>query len=211
MKPGVRPNEHAVIYTQGSSPQLLPGEIGITKSPIMVVQDQANSPLHAASRLYFGVHHPIQYNVKVKDLGRVAETDLPRLRMYWSMVNQEVSNQEQGLETTGMKTTNMSTSDMEMSEEEDASDEDSNDEEASNVKMTNVQTTGLTAPVSSQVFGLSNTIDNGRISTAARRSPESKSLPEQDISISFVERLERLNATVRLDSGKTANIEQGLN
>jgi hypothetical protein len=42
-------------------------------------------PLHRASRIYFGIHHPIQYNVKVKALGQVHQDSLPYLLGYWAM------------------------------------------------------------------------------------------------------------------------------
>lgn len=165
----------------------------------MVVQDQASPPLVATSRLNFGIHHPIQYNVKVKDLGSVASAHIPLLRAYCGMQNQD----------TGVETTGMSTSDMQIDNKEDDSIDE--EEEASNVEMTNIQTTSLIAPVSSQVYGLPNTMNDEHISTAACRSPESKPLPEQDISLSVAERLEHLRATVRLDPGKIVNIEQGIN
>jgi hypothetical protein len=46
-------------------------------------------PLTQDSRIYFGIHHPIQYNVKVKDLGYVHPDDTARFLGYWAM---EVAN-----------------------------------------------------------------------------------------------------------------------
>jgi hypothetical protein len=43
--------------------------------------------LSTASRIYFGIHHPIQYNVKVKDLGYVHPDWMPNLLGYWHMEN----------------------------------------------------------------------------------------------------------------------------
>ncbi|KAF2026443.1 hypothetical protein EK21DRAFT_74114, partial [Setomelanomma holmii] len=68
LKNGVNPEEHAIVYRYGSQPRLLDGETGMTKHPICVVMNE-NETLSPASRLNFGVQHPIQYNVKVKDLG----------------------------------------------------------------------------------------------------------------------------------------------
>ncbi|EDU42931.1 conserved hypothetical protein [Pyrenophora tritici-repentis Pt-1C-BFP] len=67
-KPGVVPSEHAIAYSYGYEPILLPGEARLEKDPICIVSNDSE-PLSTASRIYFGIHHPIQYNVKVKDLG----------------------------------------------------------------------------------------------------------------------------------------------
>jgi len=55
-------------------------------------------PLPAASRIYFGVYHPIQYNVKVKDLGVVLQDCLPTFIGYWNMEN--LSDTQQSTEIT---------------------------------------------------------------------------------------------------------------
>ena len=41
-------------------------------------------PLEGASRICFGVHNPIEYNVKVKELGYVPEVHIHLLLHYWS-------------------------------------------------------------------------------------------------------------------------------
>jgi len=55
-------------------------------------------PLAVASRIYFGIQHPIQYNVKVKDLGVVHQDWLPTFLGYWNMEN--LSDTRQSTETT---------------------------------------------------------------------------------------------------------------
>jgi hypothetical protein len=85
-KPGVRPSEHSIVHTVGYQPRLLPGEGGIVKESIGVEPPPGTSvepPLNRASRINFGIHHPIQYNVKVKDLGTVSQGDIPKLIGYW--------------------------------------------------------------------------------------------------------------------------------
>ncbi len=82
-KNGVRPAQHAVIYSWGRSPQLLPGETGITKASIGVVQTEGIPVLSRASRIYFGIHHPVQYNVRVKDMGYVVPDHIPTLIGNW--------------------------------------------------------------------------------------------------------------------------------
>ncbi|KAF2660411.1 hypothetical protein K491DRAFT_649604 [Lophiostoma macrostomum CBS 122681] len=83
LKPGIRAYEHAIVYSMGQLPRLRTGETGIEKNPIPVRTPQEVSPLHQNSRINFGIHHPIQYNVKVKDLGKVAEDHIRRLIEYW--------------------------------------------------------------------------------------------------------------------------------
>jgi hypothetical protein len=44
-------------------------------------------PLATASRIFFGIHHPIQYNVKVKDMGYVHPDWMVAFRGYFYMEN----------------------------------------------------------------------------------------------------------------------------
>jgi hypothetical protein len=95
LKHGVVPREHAIAYSIGyQPPTLLPGEVEIVKQPIGIVMKPGEPCLAAASRIYFGIHHPIQYNVKVKDLGDVHPNDLVNLKGYWNMENQTDTNQD---------------------------------------------------------------------------------------------------------------------
>jgi hypothetical protein len=87
LKHGVIPNEHAIAYSYGYSPQLLPGEQELSKGPICIVMNTGEKPLSITSRIYFGIHYPIQYNVKVKDLGYVLEDCIPDLLGYWNEEN----------------------------------------------------------------------------------------------------------------------------
>jgi hypothetical protein len=93
MKPGVAPDEHAIAYSHGSHPQLLFGEQQLTKAPIPVVMNHGERDLSPASRIYFGIHHPIQYNVKVKDLGYVHPDWLPMFFSYWIVENEKDTQQ----------------------------------------------------------------------------------------------------------------------
>ncbi|KAH8727754.1 hypothetical protein GQ44DRAFT_69853 [Phaeosphaeriaceae sp. PMI808] len=93
-KSGISPEEHAIVYSEGYSPCLLEGERPLTKRPICVVMTTAEQsrPLTKSSRICFGIHHPIQYNVKVKHIGEVKEKDIPDLLGYWKMENQIANN-----------------------------------------------------------------------------------------------------------------------
>jgi hypothetical protein len=78
-------------------PQLVQGEASLRKYPIPIVMEDGSRPLVAASRIYFAIHHPIQYNVKVKNLGYVHPDMLPTFLGYW---NQENSDSRQDSEVT---------------------------------------------------------------------------------------------------------------
>jgi hypothetical protein len=83
-KPGVRPSEHAVIYYASlQTPTLLPRETGITKLPIGLHPGPTESkPMAFSSRINFGKVYPVEWNVKVKDLGRVIDVDMAKLGDY---------------------------------------------------------------------------------------------------------------------------------
>jgi hypothetical protein len=82
-KIGVRPEEHGIAYSDGRLPEFVKGEKGIKKPSIAVVMAQGEPSLHVASRIYYGLNHPIQYNVKVKDIGQVVEHHVPTLIGNW--------------------------------------------------------------------------------------------------------------------------------
>ncbi|KAH7091470.1 hypothetical protein FB567DRAFT_275191 [Paraphoma chrysanthemicola] len=86
-KPGAKPAEHSIAYSMGQQQQLIPGESGITKASIGVDMVQGEAALDTASRIYFGIHHPIQYNVKVKDIGHVHKTHIHALIGNWNEEN----------------------------------------------------------------------------------------------------------------------------
>jgi hypothetical protein len=81
------PSEHAIAYSYNLQPELLPGENQLSKRPICVVMNPGEKYLSKTSRVYFGIHHPIQYNVKVKDLGYVHRDSMMDLFGYWNMEN----------------------------------------------------------------------------------------------------------------------------
>jgi len=88
-KQGVNPAEHAIAYSLGQQPELVSGESPLQKHPIPIVMEENNRPLVSASRIYFAIHHPIQYNVKVKNLGHVHPDYLPTFLGYWNMENND--------------------------------------------------------------------------------------------------------------------------
>jgi hypothetical protein len=67
---------------------MVQGETGFTKPHIPVIMADGVPNLHFSSRIYYGIHHPIQHNVKVKDIGHVPATDIHTLIGSWQEENQ---------------------------------------------------------------------------------------------------------------------------
>jgi hypothetical protein len=55
----------------------------MTKSPVAVVTASGEPNLDVASRVCYGIYHPVQYNVKVKDIGYVPWTQIAALIEDW--------------------------------------------------------------------------------------------------------------------------------
>ncbi|KAF2501510.1 hypothetical protein BU16DRAFT_500657 [Lophium mytilinum] len=84
-KTGCRPEEHAIVYYKTlQTPSPLPLENGMVYQPIGVLPPSTESqPMSTASRIRFAKAFPIEWNVKVKDLGRVADEDMGNLMQYY--------------------------------------------------------------------------------------------------------------------------------
>ncbi|EDU41668.1 conserved hypothetical protein [Pyrenophora tritici-repentis Pt-1C-BFP] len=118
-KSGVVPGEHSIVYSRGTDPTLLNGEYGITKPPIVVDMTAGENYLQFASRIYFGIHHPIQYNVKVKDVGQVPEEAIPLLIGNWREENRADQDSRQSASVTDLA---------EVDEEDEAGEEEEEEE-----------------------------------------------------------------------------------
>ena len=83
LKVGCDPSEHAVLYNTGVSAQAcyLEGERerGLYKEPIQVYPADSSAFLRRESRIRFGKVYSIEWNVKVKDIGIVVDSDLATL------------------------------------------------------------------------------------------------------------------------------------
>ncbi|KAF2267705.1 hypothetical protein CC78DRAFT_565900 [Lojkania enalia] len=82
-KSGCNPSEHVIVYFTGESPVPLQGEYGITKEPIEIEPANPSLQMESASRLRLGKTYSIEWNVKVKDIGRVIPEHMSRLVRYW--------------------------------------------------------------------------------------------------------------------------------
>jgi hypothetical protein len=94
LKHGCNPGEHAVIFNTDVDPNTcyLYGERenGLYKEPIEVVPADDTARLTKASRIRFGKAYAIEWNVKVKNIGMVADWDMGKLLRYYEDEDREV-------------------------------------------------------------------------------------------------------------------------
>jgi hypothetical protein len=75
---------HAIIYMSGTAPFATDEETRLmTKKPIKVAATFLDQKLNKMSRLNFGKPYSVEWNVKVMDIGKVAEDSIPYLETYW--------------------------------------------------------------------------------------------------------------------------------
>ena len=96
-KPGAWADEHAAIIQQGGNQVLHPGEPELKKEPIQV-KLESSSVIDAYSRIDFSRVYTVEYNIPVKNIGRVLPAYIETFEMYFSqtvnMTFQELDNQE---------------------------------------------------------------------------------------------------------------------
>jgi hypothetical protein len=88
MKPGFNQQDwraHAIIYMDDTRPDSTSEEEMslMTKQPIAVHAASSDQRLHIMSRLNFGAPYSIQMNVKVMDVGMIAQESMPAFQSYW--------------------------------------------------------------------------------------------------------------------------------
>jgi hypothetical protein len=73
------------VYFQGRTPTYIPGEyqLGMTKEPIEIIPSNPADHMDPASRLRFSKTFPVEWNVKVKDIGLVHPEHMSKLVRYW--------------------------------------------------------------------------------------------------------------------------------
>ncbi|KAL8882022.1 MAG: hypothetical protein Q9198_000897 [Flavoplaca austrocitrina] len=82
-KKSIDKNAHAIIYTGSSPPEILQGEQGMNKSPLRVVPVRPDAKLDPRSRVNLGKTYPVEWNTKVKEIGRLDKSSLVKLISYW--------------------------------------------------------------------------------------------------------------------------------
>ncbi|KAI9809996.1 MAG: hypothetical protein M1827_006763 [Pycnora praestabilis] len=84
-KRGVVQDQHSIIYTGSRAPEKLAGETSLRKDPLQMTPVRADEKLDSLSRINFAYTAPIQYNWKVKKVGDIAPSSMPKLISYWKM------------------------------------------------------------------------------------------------------------------------------
>lgn len=83
-KSSAEQREHGIIYTGDQPPQRLKQEANLRKDPIKVDVTDLSMKLSTESRINYAFTRPIQHNVKVKNVGMIARSDMVKLYSYWS-------------------------------------------------------------------------------------------------------------------------------
>ncbi|KAI4246663.1 MAG: hypothetical protein LQ352_006341 [Teloschistes flavicans] len=87
-KKGVDKNAHTIIYTGSHAPQRLPEEKGMNKAPLRVIPVGPGEILDPKSRINLGKPYPVEWNNRVKAIGRLDAASRVNLMAYWrNLVN----------------------------------------------------------------------------------------------------------------------------
>ena len=86
LKNGCNPAEHTIVHLEGTNPKRLEGEWerGMTKDPIMIIPSDPGEIMDPASRLRCGKIYSIEWNVKLREIGMVADHDRTKLIQYFA-------------------------------------------------------------------------------------------------------------------------------
>ncbi|KAH7091468.1 hypothetical protein FB567DRAFT_436283 [Paraphoma chrysanthemicola] len=78
-------SEHTIVYLNNTQPKILRGEWekGMRKEPIEITPSDPTEQMASASRLRFGKHHSIEWNVKVREIGIVSSRHMSKLMSYY--------------------------------------------------------------------------------------------------------------------------------
>lgn len=76
-------NEHSIIYTGDTAPEKLPEEKKLNKPPIRVIPIDASQNLSPLSRIHYAKPYPVEHNVKVCEVGMIAERDRKKIVGYY--------------------------------------------------------------------------------------------------------------------------------
>lgn len=79
LKSGVRPENHAAVYSSDSKAPSFPSE-NLTKSPYPIIVENPSEFIDPMSRLNFGKVYTVEHNVKVLKVGRIPDEYHVRLQ-----------------------------------------------------------------------------------------------------------------------------------
>jgi len=82
-KPGLVVQDHAVIAPVGGSVQLHPKERQLMKSPLFVIVEDEAVSIDPMSRINFAKVYTVEYNVKIRRIGRICPDSMKDLEDYF--------------------------------------------------------------------------------------------------------------------------------
>ena len=83
-KHGVWADDYAAILSEGGETVLHPEEKKLTKDPIHIILENEGVTIHQTSRIDFSRVYTVEYNIPVRNIGRIQPTDLEILEKYFS-------------------------------------------------------------------------------------------------------------------------------
>jgi hypothetical protein len=84
-KPGVAAQDHAAVVPESGEAQYHPKEEKLTKTPmIIIVENASTGPISPMARINFAKVYTVEYNVKVRKVGRIASDSIWRMDEYFT-------------------------------------------------------------------------------------------------------------------------------
>jgi hypothetical protein len=77
--PGVKPEDHAIIYTRDNPPREIDEEEKLRLHPIQVISKTPHHVLETASRINYAKIYTVKHNVKVCFIGHVTPSSQDHL------------------------------------------------------------------------------------------------------------------------------------
>jgi hypothetical protein len=79
-KQRIKLEHHAIVYTAGTEPILLPEEQSPGMGYFSVIVEDKSVTIDASSRLNFGKIYTVEHNIKVRNIGKINKASLLRLK-----------------------------------------------------------------------------------------------------------------------------------
>ena len=118
-KRGVWADEHAAIVPQGGCQVLHPGEPELKKRPIQVKVEGRNVAVDAYSRIDFSRVYTVEYNIPVKNIGRILPQDIEMFETYFTQTVNMASQEFKYQDKTNSSILATSSLDMQIGEQPD--------------------------------------------------------------------------------------------
>ncbi|KAF2867744.1 hypothetical protein BDV95DRAFT_502078, partial [Massariosphaeria phaeospora] len=81
-KRGIYVQDHAAVVSAGGEGQLIEREQELTKSSLYIKTEDPSISIDSASLIKFGKVYTVEYNLKVKNIGRILPASISHLESY---------------------------------------------------------------------------------------------------------------------------------